>query len=394
MRRTRFIIELAVLALVAIGLVVLASAGTTVAERFKVGTTHFVVNQAKWLCLSVVAMVGAFFFNYRLWREKPWLALGFYAAIVVAMLAVFAFPRVNGSHRWIGFGSMRFQPGEFAKLACVIVTAAWFDFADWKTRLFWKGVVPPCLLAGVLLALAVAEPDFGTTFVIAMTFGAMLFVGGVKLLHLLVLGCSGAVAILPFLLSNANRMRRIFAWMPDAVLEKLAPYLPAADAMSDADALEANHQLNQALVAIQSGGLTGVGFNQSMQKHAYLPENHTDFIFAIGAEEWGVGFSLLVLALFTTIFVCGVSIALRAKDRLGRLLAFGVSFLIFFQSLFNMAVVSGLAPTKGIALPFLSYGGTNLLSALIAIGVLLGVARQTSLQSLREKSKMSPVFSN
>lgn len=344
--------------------------------------------------MGVVAMAFAYFFDYRLWREKPWLSAAFYAAIVVAMLAVFAFPRVNGSHRWIGFGSMRFQPGEFAKLACVIVTAVWFELADWKTRLFWKGVMPPCLLAGVLLALAVAEPDFGTAFVIAITFGTMLLVGGVKLWHLLVLFVSGVVAVSPFLLRNANRMRRIFAWLPESVLEKLAPYMPGIDAMSDADAQEANHQLNQALLAIQKGGIGGAGFNQSIQKHAYLPENHTDFIFAIGAEEWGIGFSFLVLALFTTIFACGLCIALRAKDRLGRLLAFGVSFLIFFQALFNMAVVSGLAPTKGIALPFMSYGGTNLLSALVSVGVLLGVARQTFLQSIREKSKMSAVFSN
>lgn len=394
MRRTRLVIAIFVLALVAIGLVVLASAGTTVAERFKVGATHFVVNQVKWLVLGVVAMATAYFFDYRQWREKPWLAWAFYGAVVAAMLAVFAFPSVNGSRRWIVFGSMRFQPGEFAKLACVIVTAVWLELADWKTRLFWKGIVPPCGFVGVLLALALAEPDYGTLFVIAMTFGAMLLVGGVKILHLVSLGVSGFVAVSPFLLSNANRMRRIFAWLPESALEKLAPYMPGIGEMSAADAQEANHQLNQALLAIQKGGVGGVGFNQSIQKHSYLPENHTDFIFAIGAEEWGIGFSFLVLALFTGIFVFGFYVALQAKDRLGRLLAFGVSFLIFFQALFNMAVVSGLAPTKGIALPFMSYGGTSLLSSLISVGVLLGVARQTSLQSFREKSKMSAVFSN
>ena len=124
----------------------------------------------------------------------------------------------------------------------------------------------------------------------------------------------------------------------------------------------------------------------------YLPENHTDFIFAIGAEEWGICFSLLLLALFVTVFVCGVVISFKACDRLGKFIAFGVTFLIFFQAMFNMGVVTGLLPTKGLALPFISYGGTNLMSALISIGMLINVSRQSDLQRQREKSKISAVF--
>ena len=162
--------------------------------------------------------------------------------------------------------------------------------------------------------------------------------------------------------------------------------------VSTEDAIEANHQLNQALVAIRKGGEMGVGFGNSMQKQMYLPENHTDFIFAIGAEEWGIVFSLLLLALFVTVFVCGIVISAKACDRLGKLVAFGVTFLIFFQAMFNMGVVTGLLPTKGLALPFISYGGTNLMSAFISIGILMNVSRQSDLQRLREKSKMSAVF--
>ena len=136
----------------------------------------------------------------------------------------------------------------------------------------------------------------------------------------------------------------------------------------------------------------GVGFGNSMQKQMYLPENHTDFIFAIGAEEWGIGFSLLLLVLFVTVFVCGVIIAAKSSDRLGKFIAFGVTFLIFFQAMFNMGVVTGLLPTKGLALPFISYGGTNLMSAFISIGILINVSRQSDLQRQREKSKISAVF--
>ncbi len=131
-----------------------------------------------------------------------------------------------------------------------------------------------------------------------------------------------------------------------------------------------------ALAAIRRGGLTGVGFNKSIMKQAYLPEAHTDFIFAIGAEEWGLTFSLVLLALFIALFVCGMRIALRAPDRLGRFFAFGATFLIFFQSLFNVGVVTGCLPTKGLALPFISYGGTNLVTALLAVGILFNVGRQ------------------
>jgi cell division protein FtsW len=162
--------------------------------------------------------------------------------------------------------------------------------------------------------------------------------------------------------------------------------------VSTEDAQEANYQLNQALIAIRNGGETGVGFGNSMQKQMYLPENHTDFIFAIGAEEWGVVFSLLILTLFVTIFVCGMIISVNACDRLGKFIAFGVTFLIFTQAMINISVVTGLLPTKGLALPFISYGGTNLMSALISIGMLINVSRQSDLQRQREKSKISAVF--
>jgi cell division protein FtsW len=189
-------------------------------------------------------------------------------------------------------------------------------------------------------------------------------------------------------------MRRIAAWLPDGVKTLLSEWCPWLGDLSvtDEQAREANHQLDQALVAIRNGGESGVGFGNSMQKQLYLPENHTDFIFAIGAEEWGLFFSLLLLALFVTVFVCGIIIAFQAGDRLGRLMAFGLSFLIFFQALFNIGVVTGLLPTKGLALPFISYGGTNLMTALAAIGILINISRRSDLQRIREKSKMSAVF--
>ena len=244
------------------------------------------------------------------------------------------------------------------------------------------------------MVLAVAEPDFGSTMVIALSGGVLMFIAGLRWRHMFLLACVGGLGVGSLLLSNGNRMRRISAWLPDSAKGALSRWCPWLGdlTVSTEDAAEANHQLDQALIAIRNGGETGVGFGKSMQKQLYLPENHTDFIFAIGAEEWGIAFSLLLLALFITVFVCGVIIAAKSQDRLGKLMAYGMVFLIFFQALFNMGVVTGLLPTKGLALPFISYGGPNLMSALIAIGVLINISRQADLQRAREKSKISAVF--
>ena len=396
MKQARVVLGLSVLALVAIGFVVLSSAGGPVGLRTPPAFDqyHFVKLQAKWLALSLPLLLAAMYFDYRNWREHPWLTVAMFAAVAVAMCAVFGFRPVNGSRRWLMFGPVRIQPSEFAKIAVVIALSVFMDKAGWRIELFWKGAVRALAIVSVPMVLAVLEPDFGSTMVIGLTGGVLMVISGMRVLHMLAIGAAGAVGVLPLLLSNANRMRRIAAWLPDgakALMSRTCPWLGDLT-VSTEDAQEANYQLDQALIAIRNGGEAGVGFGNSMQKQMYLPENHTDFIFAIGAEEWGLGFSLLLLALFVTVFVCGVVISVKACDRLGRLMAFGVAFLIFFQALFNMGVVTGMLPTKGLALPFISYGGTNLMSAFISIGILMGVSRQGDLQREREKSKISAVF--
>ena len=394
MRNARVVLGLVVLALVAIGFVVLSSAGGPVGDRRYHDLCYFVKQQGKWLVLSLPLFIGAVFFDYRKWREYPWLTAAVYAAVVVALCGVFGFRAVNGSHRWLILGPVRIQPSEFAKIVVVIATAVFLDKAGWRIELFWKGAVRTLAIIGVPMVLAVAEPDFGSTMVIALTGGVLMFISGMRILHMAALGAAGFLGVGSLLITNGNRMRRIAAWLPDGVKESLSRTCPWLGdlTVSDEQAREANHQLDQALIAIKNGGETGVGFGNSMQKQLYLPENHTDFIFAIGAEEWGIGFSLILLALFVTVFVCGVVIAVKSQDRLGKLISFGMAFLLFFQALFNMGVVTGLLPTKGLALPFISYGGTSLMTALIAVGVLINVSRQSDLQRLREKSRISAVF--
>jgi cell division protein FtsW len=393
-KQARVVLGLSVLALVAIGFVVLSSAGGPVGDRRYHDLCYFVKQQAKWLALAMPLLIGAILFDYRKWRDNRWLTITMYVVVVLALCAVFGFRPVNGSRRWLMFGPIRIQPSEFAKIAVVIATAVFLDKAGWRIELFWKGAVRALCIIGLPMALAVAEPDFGSTMVIALSGGVLMFIAGMRWRHMLLLAGVGVLGVGSLLLSNGNRMRRISAWLPDSAKATLSNWCPWLGdlTVSTEDAAEANHQLDQALIAIRNGGETGVGFGNSMQKQLYLPENHTDFIFAIGAEEWGIVFSLLLLALFITVFVCGVIIAAKSQDRLGKLMAYGMVFLIFFQALFNMGVVTGLLPTKGLALPFISYGGTNLMSALIAIGVLINISRQTDLQRAREKSKISAVF--
>lgn len=396
MRQARVVLGLAVLALVAIGFVVLSSAGGPVGLRTppSFDQYYFVKQQAKWLVISLPLFFCAMFFDYRNWKKNPWLTIALYVVIILALCAVFGFRPVNGSRRWLMFGPVRIQPSEFAKIAVVIAMSVFLDRVGWRIELFWKGAAKALAIVSVPMALAIIEPDFGSTMVMGAAGGALMLVAGMRWLHILIIGGIGTVGVGSLLLSNPNRMRRIAAWLPDGMKSLLSTWCPWLDdlTVSTEDAREANYQLDQALIAIRNGGETGVGFGNSMQKQMYLPENHTDFIFAIGAEEWGIVFSLLILTLFVTIFVCGMIISANSCDRLGKFIAFGVTFLIFTQAMINISVVTGLLPTKGLALPFISYGGTNLMSALISVGMLINVSRQSDLQRQREKSKISAVF--
>ena len=396
MRQARVVLGLAVLALVAIGFVVLSSAGGPVGLRTppSFDQYYFVKQQAKWLVISLPLFFCAMFFDYRNWKKNPWLTIALYVVVILALCAVFGFRPVNGSRRWLMFGPVRIQPSEFAKITVVIAMSVFLDRVGWRIELFWKGAAKALAIVAVPMGLAIVEPDFGSTIVMGAAGGALMFVAGMRWRHILIIGGIGTVGVGSLLLSNANRMRRIAAWLPDGVKSLLSTWCPWLGdlTVSTEDAREANYQLDQALIAIRNGGETGVGFGNSMQKQMYLPENHTDFIFAIGAEEWGIVFSLLILMLFVTIFVCGMIISANSCDRLGKFIAFGVTFLIFTQAMINISVVTGLLPTKGLALPFISYGGTNLMSALISIGMLINVSRQSDLQRQREKSKISAVF--
>ena len=368
---------LVVAIIVALGLVVLSSASGANGVRIHHDPYFFMKRQFLYLGAGLVVATVAALFDYHQWRDRrvlPWLV---YGTVFLLLLAVFP-PlghKINGSFRWINLGPVNIQPSEFAKLAVVIVLAVWMDKAGWRVELFCRGVFWPVLLIAGLAVPVLFETDIGSAVVIGAAGGLILLVAGVRLLHVCPFALLGVIGVLVKVCMNSNRMARISAWLG---------FKPNVGTLvMDVAAKNAEHQGNMALAAIGRGGIWGVGFNQSMQKYQYLPEAHTDMIFAIGAEELGLFFSAGVFLLFVVFFVLAVYIANKASDRFGRLLVVGMTFVIFFAAMFNIGVVCEALPMKGMALPFFSYGGTNMICAFFAVGTILSVG----LHSYRDDRK-------
>lgn len=373
-----YALGLVVATLVALGLVVLSSASEANGIRLHNDAYFFMKRQAAYLVAGILVAVAMALFDYRKWREHVSLTILFYVLVVALLGAVFLFPAINGSQRWLSCGPLRLQPSELAKLAVVIAVAVWMDKAGWRVELFRRGALCPALIIVLLAALVLKEPDFGSTMVVGAAGFLVMFVAGTRLLHLLPFIGAGVIGFIVMLSLNANRMRRLAPYLNKLLAlfnggggEAAAAATTGAPSLATMDPAE--YQAYMARVAIQNGGIWGLGLGESMQKHAYLPEAHTDFIFAVGAEELGLFFSIAVIALFAAFFALSIYIARHAADRFGRFLVLGMSFIIFFQAMFNLGVVCEAMPTKGMALPFFSYGGTNLLSAFFAVGTIFSV---------------------
>jgi cell division protein FtsW len=266
----------------------------------------------------------------------------------------------GGARRWIGIGPLSFQPSEFAKIAVVLYLARSMSRKRERMTQFAFGVLPHLIVVGLCALLIARQPDFGTAAILVLVLVLMLFGGGARPGHLLGLTLTVLPVVVLAILYAPYRMRRIMAF--------LDPWSYSKDIA---------FQLVQSLIAFGSGGLTGVGLGQSQQKMFFLPEAHTDFLFALIGEELGVFGALLVLALFAVVGMRGFRVALRHPDPFASLLAFGTTLVILLQAVVNVGVVVGLLPTKGLALPFLSYGGSALIGALVQVGILSALSRMT-----------------
>lgn len=370
-RSVLYVLGLVVAILVALGLVVLFSASEVKASALHHDSLYFVKRQCVYIFGGVIIAISLALFDYRKWRDY-WCLTAFFAAVVfVLLLAVFLYDPINGSRRWIPMGPVSFQPGEFAKIATVLMVSVWLDRVATRVETFLKGALYPALLIGVMALPVFLEPDYGSVMVIGAVGFMLMFIAGTKIIHMMPFGLA-AIAIFVWKVANTpNRMARLIAFTGFNI-----------EGMEDG-ADSAEYQSDMSLVAIYRGGVFGRGLLGSMQKQNYLPEAWTDFILAVGAEEMGLFFSISVLILFFIFFCLSLHIARNAADRFGQMIVIGMLFIVFYQAMFNIGVVCGALPTKGMALPFFSYGGTHTLTAFFAVGMILSVGIHT----LRDKKR-------
>ena len=354
-------------ALCLFGAVMIFSASAVTAEKEYGHSYYFLVRQAAWLILGLLGMFALMRTDYRRLRE-PQVVYTTVCVVLLMLVGTFFLDKSHATHRWIRYGPLGVQPSELAKLA-VILYLAWF--LDQKRRNkagmefskqdFLQTILPAAGPILIYVLLILLQPDLGTAVDIVLVATAILYAAGLSW-KWLAAGLAASLPALYLLISHVSyRQARLTAFLDP-----------------NSDPQGAGFQLMQSLIAVGSGGFTGVGLMESKQKLFYLPEAHTDFIYAVICEELGYLGAMLVIALFVVYGWRGMRAAFRAPDGFGRLLALGVMTLVLTQAMMNLAVVLGMVPTKGIPLPFVSYGGSSLLVMLLATGVLLNISQQAT----------------
>jgi cell division protein FtsW len=354
------VLFLATIGLVCLSIVMVWSASAVVAlERYQ-QPYMFLTKQLMWAMMGVAVLWGAMGIDYRRYRDPRfiWACLGVVAACLIAVLFS---PPVNNARRWFSIGGLGIQPSELAKLAAIFFIAWMLEKRISRINDLGYSLLPIGLVVGVLVLLILLEPDFGTSMSLALIAAVMVFAAGLSYVYLLGAGAM-LIPIALFIMFGADyRRRRLFAFMN-----------PWADPRGD------GFQLIQSLIAVGTGGVTGKGLMQGVQKMFYLPEPHSDFIYAVISEELGLIGATIVLICFCVITWRGLRVASRAPDTFGAFIALGLTTMIAVQALVNISVVLGMLPTKGIPLPFVSAGGSSLIINLLGMGVLLNVSRHTS----------------
>jgi cell division protein FtsW len=348
------IILVCVSALLAIGLAVLFSASS----RAVGGATAYLYKQLIFLALAIGGGWVMARSDLEQLRRFAWI-IGVVALIGLLLVFVPGIGKaVKGSRRWVGLGGIRLQVSEFAKLAMVFCVSHYLALNQNKLHDFVKGFVTPCAIVGGFALLIVAEPDFGTALLTGAIGVGLLFLAGGRLRFLIPSVVLALMAFAALVIHNPNRLYRLMAYMD-----------------VEGNRTEGSYQLWQSLLAFAAGGIDGVGLGNGRQQQSFLPEAHTDFIFAILGEEMGLIFTLLVVSLFVTIFIAGLMHVRRAPNLFQFLMVTGCLLLICLQAIINLAVVTGLVPTKGMSLPFISAGGSNLLLMGLLVGIIINSAR-------------------
>lgn len=369
---------LAVLSLIALGITMLASTTFEIAQE---GAEDYVTlwRQLVWLGVSVVACVVAALLDYNVWLRWRWHIL-ITAAVLLALCYVpMIGVKINGSKRWIGLSSFRVQPSEFAKIALIIALAGWYATHEAMTRTFLRGFLLPGLLLASIVALIGCEFDLGSAMLASAVGLGVMFVAGTKMRYLaiIVVLCGGGLwAGIKYLPNRLERVMVVFD------LEKHKEDLGLQQWVSK--------------LAFGSGGIEGRGLGEGRMKLSYLPEAHTDFIFPMVGEELGLRGTAAVVLAFAVLVMAGMVVSSYAPNRFGKLLGAGLTFLIGMEALLNMGVTTALLPNKGLPLPFVSYGGSSLVAAMVAVGILINIHRQgvhltwDQLPVIRRKRRWTP----
>ena len=354
----------ATISLALFGVVMVYSASAMLAQSENHGSYYYVIKQAIWTAIGLGAMLLAMQFDYNRLRDRR-IVYGLLLVTIVLLVAVFAFSPVNGARRWIKFSGFSIQPSEISKLTLTIFLAYFLERHAGEEHKFWRTFVPCGFVTALLAVLIVAEPDFGTAMMLALIFVVVIYTAGARVKHLAMAAAPALAVAIGLLIFVPWRLTRLVTF--------LDPW---------ADPQKSGFQVVQSLIAVGSGGPNGLGFAQGRQKMLFLPFGHSDFIFAVIGEELGLLGTLTVLLVFALFFWRGLRASLLAPDRFGRLLALGIVAGIVAQALFNISVVLSLVPTKGIPLPFISYGGSSLVPTLAAVGILLNISQHASVLSI------------
>jgi cell division protein FtsW len=343
------------------GVVMVYSASAVIAQQENHSQFHYVIKQTLWTSIGFVAMFMAMRLDYQRLNRR-WIVYGSLILTVLLLLAVFGFSPVNGARRWIKLRGFSIQPSEIAKLALAFFLARFLDKRAGDATSFWRTFLPCFFVLGIVAGLVAKEPDLGTALMLAIICFTICFAAGMRPRHLVYAVVPALLYVGKMLIFTPFRMKRLSAFID-----------PWADQQGT------GYQVVQSLIAVGSGGSHGLGFAQGKQKLLFLPFAHSDFIFAVVGEELGLVGALIVVFVFAVFLWRGMRAALRAPDRFGMFLGIGIVVGIVAQALLNMSVVLALVPTKGIPLPFISYGGSSIVPTLAGVGILLNISQYAAL---------------
>lgn len=356
-RHAIYVLLLTVFGLTGLGMVMLSSTGAFALES-RGDMYYFLKRQGMWLCIATTVATVVAIMDYQIWKRLwPLVFAGTFVLLILCFVPPIGL-RINGSSRWINLGFATFQPSELAKIATLMFLAWWVEKHELRMRTVVWGYILPLGIVAILAVPIVFEVDFGSTALILAAALAVLFLGGASWKWLAALGTFGIAALIYVATHIDERLARLMAFLDP---EKYR--------------LSAGLQQWQALLAFGSGGPDGLGLGAGRQKMLYLPYAHTDFIFPMIGEELGLKFTLLTVAGFLLICLCGMQVALNARDRFGTLLGFGCAMMLTMQAAVNIGVTTSLLPNKGMPLPFISFGGSGLLICFFMVGLLVSIHR-------------------